>query len=40
MGKGFGETQLVNKCSDNVDYTEAEQQMMGGSEIIVTAYQR
>jgi outer membrane protein OmpA-like peptidoglycan-associated protein len=36
-GKGYGETQLVNKCSDDVDCTEAEHQMNRRSEFIITA---
>jgi outer membrane protein OmpA-like peptidoglycan-associated protein len=37
IGKGYGETQLVNKCSDDVDCTEAEHQMNRRSEFIITA---
>ena len=36
-GKGYGETQLVNKCSDGVDCTENEHQMNRRSEFIITA---
>ena len=36
-GKGYGETQLVNKCADNVECTEAEHQMNRRSEFIITA---
>ncbi|KAF2328552.1 OmpA family protein [Flavobacterium daemonense] len=36
-GKGYGETQLVNKCSDGVPCTEAEHQMNRRSEFIITA---
>jgi outer membrane protein OmpA-like peptidoglycan-associated protein/tetratricopeptide (TPR) repeat protein len=36
-GKGFGETQLVNNCSDNVQCTEEEHQMNRRSEFIITA---
>jgi outer membrane protein OmpA-like peptidoglycan-associated protein len=36
-GKGYGETQLVNKCSDGVDCTEDEHQMNRRSEFIITA---
>ncbi len=36
-GKGYGETQLVNKCSDNVPCTEAEHQLNRRSEFIITA---
>ena len=33
--KGFGETQLVNKCSDGVQCTEAEHQMNRRSQFII-----
>lgn len=36
-GKGYGETQLVNKCSDNVKCTEEEHQANRRSEFIITA---
>lgn len=36
-GKGYGETQLVNKCSDNVQCTEEEHQANRRSEFIITA---
>jgi outer membrane protein OmpA-like peptidoglycan-associated protein/tetratricopeptide (TPR) repeat protein len=36
-GKGYGETQLVNKCSDDVDCTEQEHQLNRRSEFIITA---
>lgn len=36
-GKGYGETQLVNKCSDNVKCTEEEHQLNRRSEFIITA---
>ncbi|SHF71060.1 WD40-like Beta Propeller Repeat [Flavobacterium segetis] len=36
-GKGYGETQLVNKCSDNVPCTEEEHQLNRRSEFIITA---
>ncbi|WP_316633930.1 OmpA family protein [uncultured Flavobacterium sp.] len=36
-GKGYGETQLVNGCSDNVPCTEAEHQMNRRSEFLVSA---
>jgi len=36
-GKGYGETQLVNKCADNVKCTEEEHQMNRRSEFIITA---
>jgi len=35
-GKGYGETQLVNKCSDGVPCTEEEHQMNRRSEFIIT----
>ncbi|MCR4031322.1 MULTISPECIES: OmpA family protein [Flavobacterium] len=35
-GKGFGETQLVNKCSDGVKCTEEEHQANRRSEFIIT----
>ncbi|PWA06092.1 OmpA family protein [Flavobacterium psychrotolerans] len=36
-GKGYGETQLVNKCADNVKCTEEEHQANRRSEFIITA---
>ena len=33
--KGFGETELVNKCADGVECSEAEHQMNRRSEFIV-----
>ncbi|MFH6995879.1 OmpA family protein [Flavobacterium sp. FlaQc-48] len=36
-GKGYGETQLVNRCSDGVPCTEEEHQMNRRSEFIITA---
>ncbi|GEL12445.1 cell envelope biogenesis protein OmpA [Flavobacterium glycines] len=36
-GKGYGETELVNKCSDGVKCTEEEHQMNRRSEFIITA---
>lgn len=36
-GKGYGETQLVNKCSDGVSCTEAEHQANRRSEFIITS---
>ena len=36
-GKGYGETQLVNKCSNNVKCTEEEHQLNRRSEFIITA---
>ncbi|TWI43585.1 WD40 repeat protein [Flavobacterium glaciei] len=35
-GEGYGETQLVNKCSDNVVCTEEEHQLNRRSEFIIT----
>ena len=35
-GKGYGETQLVNKCSDDVKCTEEEHQLNRRSEFIIT----
>ncbi|MDN3672811.1 OmpA family protein [Flavobacterium branchiarum] len=34
-GKGYGESQLVNKCSDNVPCTEVEHQLNRRSEFII-----
>lgn len=36
-GKGYGETQLVNGCSDGVNCTEEQHQMNRRSEFIITA---
>jgi outer membrane protein OmpA-like peptidoglycan-associated protein/tetratricopeptide (TPR) repeat protein len=36
-GKGYGENQLVNKCSDNVTCSEEEHQLNRRSEFIITA---
>ena len=36
-GKGYGETQLVNKCADGVKCTEEEHQQNRRSEFIITA---
>ncbi|MEY2868761.1 MAG: hypothetical protein RIR01_1224 [Bacteroidota bacterium] len=36
-GKGYGETELVNRCSDGVKCTEEEHQMNRRSEFIITA---
>jgi outer membrane protein OmpA-like peptidoglycan-associated protein/tetratricopeptide (TPR) repeat protein len=36
-GKGYGETQLVNKCADGVPCSEAEHQENRRSEFIITA---
>ena len=35
-GKGYGETQLVNHCSDNENCTEEEHQMNRRSEFIIS----
>ena len=35
--KGYGETQLVNKCADNVQCTEEEHQLNRRSQFIITA---
>lgn len=37
IGKGYGENQLVNKCSDGVECTEEEHQHNRRSEFIITA---
>lgn len=37
IAKGYGETQLVNKCSDGVDCTEDEHQLNRRSQFIITA---
>lgn len=34
-GKGYGETQLINKCADDVECTEAEHQLNRRSEFII-----
>lgn len=36
-GKGYGETQLINKCSDDVECTEEEHQANRRSEFIIMA---
>ena len=36
-GKGYGESQLTNKCSDNVPCTEEEHQKNRRSEFIILA---
>jgi outer membrane protein OmpA-like peptidoglycan-associated protein/tetratricopeptide (TPR) repeat protein len=36
-GKGYGETQLVNKCADGIKCTEEEHQLNRRSEFIITA---
>lgn len=36
-GKGYGETQLINGCSDGVNCTEEQHQMNRRSEFIITA---
>jgi peptidoglycan-associated lipoprotein len=35
--KGYGETQLVNKCADGVECSEAEHQLNRRSQFIITA---
>ena len=35
-GKGYGETQLVNKCADGVECSEAEHQLNRRSQFIIT----
>jgi flagellar motor protein MotB len=37
-GKGYGESQLLNKCSDGVDCSEEEHQVNRRSEFIVVAF--
>jgi outer membrane protein OmpA-like peptidoglycan-associated protein/tetratricopeptide (TPR) repeat protein len=37
-GKGYGETQLVNKCADGIRCNEAEHQQNRRSEFIITAF--
>lgn len=37
-GRGYGETQLVNKCADGVSCTEAEHQENRRSEFTITAF--
>ena len=37
IGKGYGETQLVNHCADGVKCTEQEHQMNRRSEFVITA---
>ena len=34
-GRGYGETQLINKCSDDVECTEDEHQVNRRSEFII-----
>ncbi|HRN99190.1 MAG TPA: OmpA family protein, partial [Flavobacterium sp.] len=36
-GRGYGETQLVNRCADNVPCSEDEHQLNRRSEFIITA---
>lgn len=36
IGKGYGENQLVNKCSDGVECTEEEHQLNRRSEFLIT----
>lgn len=38
-GRGYGESQLVNKCSDNVNCTEEEHQLNRRSEFIIVSMQ-
>lgn len=38
-GKGYGESQLVNKCSDNVICTEEEHQLNRRSEFVIVSMQ-
>lgn len=35
--KGFGETQLINKCADGVECTEAEHQLNRRSQFVITS---
>jgi len=35
-GKGYGETQLINKCADGVQCSEEEHQANRRSEFIIT----
>jgi outer membrane protein OmpA-like peptidoglycan-associated protein len=37
IGKGYGETQLINRCADGIDCTEEEHQMNRRSEFIIMA---
>jgi len=36
-GKGYGESQLINKCSDNVNCTEEEHQLNRRSEFVIVS---
>ena len=36
IGKGYGENELINKCSDGVDCTEEEHQLNRRSEFLIT----
>ena len=36
-GKGYGETQLLNKCADGIECSEEEHQQNRRSEFIITA---
>jgi outer membrane protein OmpA-like peptidoglycan-associated protein len=36
LGKGYGEYQPVNKCSDGVECTEDEHQLNRRSEFLIT----
>jgi outer membrane protein OmpA-like peptidoglycan-associated protein/tetratricopeptide (TPR) repeat protein len=38
-GKGYGESQLINKCSDNVACTEEEHQLNRRSEFVIVSMQ-
>jgi len=38
-GKGYGESQLINKCSDNVTCTEEEHQLNRRSEFVIVSMQ-
>lgn len=37
IGKGYGESQLINKCSDHVGCSEEDHQLNRRSEFIITA---
>ena len=37
MSEGLGEKELINKCADNIECTEAEHQLNRRSEFIITA---
>ncbi|MBZ4041243.1 OmpA family protein [Flavobacterium hibisci] len=38
-GRGYGESQLINKCSDNVNCTEEEHQLNRRSEFVIVSMQ-